>query len=161
MAISQRLKDYLDSRHAHYQVLYHEAAYTAPAVAHALHVPGKELAKVVILKVDEKFVMTVLPSTWSVDLSRLRAVLQGNEVRLATEEEIGALFPDCEIGSMSPFGNLYGLQVYVDQSLAQDEEIVFQGGTTHEAVRMRYQDFAALARPTVEQFHQPTLNMGF
>ena len=155
MAISQRLKDFLESQQARYQVLPHQVAYTAPEVAHALHVPGKELAKVVMVKIGDGFVMTVLPSTWNVDLDRLREVFRTRHVRLATEGELKGLFPDCETGAMSPFGNLYGLQVYVDRSLADDEEIVFQGGTSRDAIRMRYQDFATLARPTVEQFHQP------
>lgn len=155
MAISQRLKDYLDSHQAHHQVLPHQAAYTAPEIAHALHVPGKELAKVVMVKIGDRFVMTVLPSTWQVDLKRLEEVFGTSHVRLATEDELKALFPDCDIGAMSPFGNLYGLEVYVDWSLTEDEEIVFQGGTSREAVRMRYQEFAALAHPAVEEFHRP------
>ena len=155
MAISQRLKNFLDSQHARYQVLPHQAAYTAPEVAHTLHVPGKELAKVVVVNIGDGFVMTVLPSTWNVDLDRLREIFQSPHVRLATEGEVKGLFPDCETGAMSPFGNLYDLQVYVDQSLADDEEIVFQGGTSREAIRMRYEDFAALARPTLEHFHKP------
>ena len=153
MAITQRLKDFLDSKHVHYDVLAHQVAYTAPELAHALHVPGKEFAKVVVTKVGKQFVITVLPSTWNVDLTRLTRVFGTMEVRLATEEELRGLFPDCELGAMSPFGNLYGLGTYVDRSLTEDEKIVFRGGSRSDAVRMRYQDFATLAQATVAEFH--------
>ena len=153
MTILRRLKDYLESQKVHYEVLAHEEAYTATTIAHALHVPGKELAKVVIVKIGDRFVMTVLPSTWKVDLKRLKEVFRTNHVGLATEEEFKGLFPDCDIGAMPPFGNLYGLEVYVDRSLTEDEEIVFQAGTHREAIRMRYQDFATLVGPAVEELH--------
>ncbi len=155
MSIARKLKEYLDDQEVHYEVLIHEEAYTSPEIAHTLHVPGKDLAKVIMVKVEDRFVMTVLPSTWKVDLNRLKEVFQAHHVRLATEEEFKGLFPDCDLGAMPPFGNLYGLDVYVDRSLTEDEEIVFQAGTHQEAIRMRYQDFAALVGPTVEEFHQP------
>jgi len=98
--------------------------------------------------------MTVLPASWNVDLRRLRTVFATNQVRLATEDEITSLFPDCELGAMPPFGNLYGLPVFVDHSLTEDEEIVFQAGTHSDAIRMRYWDFASLAFPVVEEFHR-------
>lgn len=153
MAILARLKDYLDAEKVRYEVLSHREAYTAPEIAHALHVPGKELAKVVMVKVGERLVMAVLPSTWKVDLKRLKEVFRPHPVRLAKEEEFQQVFPDCDIGAMPPFGNLYGLEVYVDQSLTEDEEMVFQAGTHHEAMKMRYRDFAVLARPIVREFH--------
>jgi Ala-tRNA(Pro) deacylase len=95
----------------------------------------------------------VLPASWNVDLYRLRTVFDTYQVRLATENEIAGLFPDCELGAMPPFGNLYGLPVYVDQSLTEDEEIVFHAGTHSDAIRMRYWDFAALVFPVVAEFH--------
>ncbi len=119
-----------------------------------LHTPEKEMAKVVIVKVDRRFVMTVLPASWKVDLRRLRTVFATHSVRLATEDEIASLFPDCELGAMPPFGNLYRIPVYVDQSLTEDEEIVFQAGTHSDAIRMRYWDFAALVFPVVTEFHR-------
>ena len=160
MSISPKLKDYLDGHKVQYEVLTHREAYTAPEIAHTLHVPGKELAKVIMVKVREKFLMTVLPSTWKVSLNRLREVFGDSQVRLATEEEFKGLFPDCAIGAMPPFGNLYGLEVYVDSSLTADEEIVFQAGTHHDAIKMRYEDFAALVSPTVEEFHQVHSKVG-
>ena len=155
MTISRKLKEYLDGQNVHYEVLTHQEAFTASETAQTLHVPGKELAKVIMVKVENRYVMLVMPSTWKVDLKRLKEVFQANQVRLATEEEFKELFPDCEVGAMPPFGNLYGLEEYVDRSLTEDEEIVFQAGTHREAIRMRYQDFATLVSPTVEEFHQP------
>ena len=154
VTVLRRLKEYLDREKVRYEVLAHQEAYTAPEIAHELHVPGKELAKVVMVKVDDRFVMTVLQSTWNLDLKRLKEVFRTSHVRLATEEEFRGLFPDCDIGAMPPFGNLYGLEVYVDRSLTEDDEIVFQAGTHREAIRMRYQDFANRVGPTVEEFHQ-------
>lgn len=153
MPISRTLKAYLDRECVHYDVLPHPEAFRAVAIAQTLHTPEKEMAKVVIVKVDARFVMTVLPASWNVDLHRLRIVFATQQVRLATEEEIKGLFPDCELGAMPPFGNLYGLPVYVDQSLAEDKEIVFQAGTHSEAIRMRYWDIASLVFPVVEAFH--------
>ncbi len=153
MSISRKLKNFLDHEHVHYEILQHPEAYRAVAVAHALHAPEREIAKVVVVKVDSRFVMTVLPATWLVDLHRLRDVFHTPDVRLATEDEIKDLFPDCDLGSMPPFGNLYGLEIYVDRSLAEDEQIIFQGGTHSEAVRMRYADFAALVLPIAADFH--------
>lgn len=155
MSILKRLKDYLDQEKVSYEVLTHGEAYTAPELAQALHVPGKELAKVVMVKADERFVMTVLPANWKVDLKRLKDALRTSHARLATEEEFKGLFPDCELGTMPPFGNLYGLEVYVDRSLTADDDIVFQAGTHHEAVKLRYQDFSDLVRPAVVELHVP------
>lgn len=154
MTTLRRLKEYLDTEKIPYQVLTHQEAYTAPEIAEALHVPGKELAKVVIVKAGERFVMTVLPANWKVDVKRLKEVFGTGHVRLATEEEFQGLFPDCQVGTMPPFGNLYGLDVYVDRSLTEDEEIVFKAGTHVDAVKLRYQDFARLVNPTVAEFHQ-------
>ncbi len=153
MTILQRLKDYLDGQKVQYQVLTHQEAYTAPEIAHKLHVSGKELAKVVMVKVGERFVMTVLPSNLRLDLKRLKEVFGTSQVRLATEEEFKGLFPDCQVGTMPPFGNLYGLEVYVDQALTADEEIVFQAGSYVVAMKLRYQDFANLVHPSVVEFH--------
>ena len=153
----KRLKEYLDRQGVRYEVLIHREAFTAPEVAHALHVPGKALAKVVIVKAGEPYVMAVLPSTWKVDLKGLTELFGSRQSRLATEEELQRLFEDCDLGAMPPFGNLYGLEVYVDLALAANYEVVFQAGTHSEAVKLRYQDFATLVRPTVAEFHQPPM----
>ena len=160
MSISRALKEYLDREHVHYDVLPHPEAFRAAAIAHVLHPPEKEMAKVVIVKVDKQFVMTVLPASWQVDIHRLRDVFMTDHVRLATEEEFKNLFQDCELGAMPPFGILYGLPVFVDRSLTEDDEIVFQAGTHSEAIRMRYIDFAALVFPVVEEFHRSPSKVG-
>jgi Ala-tRNA(Pro) deacylase len=157
MSISRTLKAYLDRERVHYDVLPHPEAFRATDVAHTLHTPAQEMAKVVIVKVDERFVMTVLPASWNVDLHRLQDVFATRHLRLATEDEFKGLFPDCEVGAMPPFGTLYGLPVYVDHSLTKDEEIVFQAGNHSEAIRMRYMDFAALVFPVVTEFHRSPL----
>ena len=131
----------------------HPQAYTAYDVAPTLDVSGDLVAKVVVVKADQYFVMTVLSSPWRVDVKRLRDVLKAREVRLATEAEIANLFPECQVGTMPPFGNLYGMEVYVDQLLTEDESIVFEAGTHVGAIKLRYKDFADLVRPKVSAFH--------
>jgi len=153
----QRLQSYLDTHKIPYQVVNHSIAYTAREAADSLHIPADTFAKVVVVKADSRYLMAVLPSTWKVDLKRLEHVLKCQHVRLATEDELAILFPDCEIGSMPPFGNLYGTPVYVDATLALDEEIAFDAGSHIGAIRMRYKDFAELVRPQVAEFHhEPT-----
>lgn len=154
MSISPTLKAYLDRERVHYDVLPHPVVFRAAEIAHRLHTPEKEMLKVVIVKLRERFMMTVLPASWLVDLRRLRTVFATHQLQLATEEEINGLFPDCELGAMPPFGNLYGLPVYVDQSLTEDEEIVFHAGTHSDAIRMRDWDFASLVFPVVAEFHR-------
>jgi Ala-tRNA(Pro) deacylase len=151
MSMSARLKSYLDENHVHYTLMSHSPAYTAQAAAATLHVPGKELAKTVVVTAGTEHVIAVLPASRHVDLKRLATVL-GKSARLASEPEFIGLFPDSELGAMPPLGNLYHLPVYVDESLAADEEIVFHAGTHRDAVRMRYADFARLASPRVVSF---------
>ncbi len=153
MPVLKRLQSYLDTNKIPYELLSHPKAYTAHDLAETTHVPGYLVAKVVVVKADGYFVMTVLPSTWRVDLKRLREALDARDLRLATEAEIANIFPDCQVGAMPPFGNLYGIEVYVDQLLSEDESIVFEAGTYVGAMKLRYKDFAALVRPKVAAFH--------
>lgn len=154
MPISRTLKSRLDREHVHYDILNHSQTDRARAVAETLCLPEHSMAKVVIVKVKDRFVTMVLPATTKIDFQRLRGIFGTHRVRLATEEELAHLFPDCEVGAMPPLGTLYGLPVYVDHSLIGDEEIVFEGGTHSEAIRMRYWDFAALVFPVVAEFHR-------
>jgi Ala-tRNA(Pro) deacylase len=157
MIIHKRLQSYLDGRKIPYQIVNHSVAYTAQEAAESLHVPGNLFAKVVVVKAGERFVMLVLPSNWRVDLKHVADILECPHVRLATEEELADLFPDCEIGSMPPFGNLYGMSVYVDGLLTKDEEIFFDAGTHVGAIKLRYRDFVDLVHPQVAEFHrEPT-----
>ena len=117
-----------------------------------MHVPGRDWAKVVICVADEKPIQAVLPAPLIVNLDRLLALAGASSIRLALEDELRALFPDCESGAMPPFGPLYGQRVFVDAALAAEPEVVFNAGTHSEAIRMRYADFAAATKPTVGRF---------
>ncbi|MGR3295401.1 MAG: aminoacyl-tRNA deacylase [Candidatus Bathyanammoxibius sp.] len=152
MTIARKLKEYLDKNEAVYKVSTHQEVYTAQEVAATLHVPGKDIVKVVIVKTEGKFIMAVLPADHKVNVDKLRTVLRDPEARLATEGEFKGLFPDCDVGAMPPFGNLYDVGVYVDKSLAEDEEIVFQAGSHVETVKMKYRDFERLVGPEVIDF---------
>lgn len=151
MTVSARLKELLDKNKVRYTTMTHSPAYTAQAAAATLHVPGKELAKTVVVKAGEEIVLAVLPASYHVNLKKLGEIL-GKPVRLATEDEFAGLFPDCELGAMPPFGVLYNLPVVVDRVLAEDEEIVFNAGTHRDAIRMRFEDFEKLAEPKLASF---------
>ncbi len=149
MPILTKLKQYLDENAVQYEVLSHRLAYTAQEVAAAQHVKGREFAKVVMAKAGDGFVMAVLPAMEKLDTGKLARAAGGAQVQLATEQEFERLFPNCDAGAMPPFGNLFGLPVYVDQSLTKDETIVFQAGTHLDTVRMSFDDFARLVAPVV------------
>ena len=144
---TERLVTFLGERGVAYETIPHLIAYTAQGVAAAAHVAGRELAKTVVAKVDDGFVLAVLPAPLHVDLEALRRVTGSRSIRLATEQELQQLFPGCEVGAMPPFGNLYGLPVWVDTALAEDPTIVFNAGSHREAIRMTFADFARLVAP--------------
>ena len=147
--VPHQVKAFLDETKVPYQVLDHAKAFTAQGVAASLHVSGREFAKAVIVKKrDGRLLMAVLPGPRHVDLKALRELL-GAPVELAREEEFASLFPGCEPGAEPPFGNIYDLPVYVDESLRHDPEIVFNAGSYTEAIRMKYEDFERLVRPVV------------
>lgn len=149
MPILTKLREYLDRHQVRYEVLSHAQAFTAQEVAQAQHVHGREVAKVVIVRSGSDFIMTVLPATRRLDLERAAVVLGKPLLQLASEEQFSGLFSGCEPGAMPPFGNLYGLPVWVDRALTADESIVFNAGTHTQTVRMRYADFAQLVQPKV------------
>jgi Ala-tRNA(Pro) deacylase len=148
----QMLKEYLDYHLVKYVVIQHSPAFTMQEIASATHIPGKELAKTVIVKIDGALAMAVVPASQRVDLEQLREALEVREVRLAGEREFRDRFPDCEPGAMPPFGNLYEMDVYVADSLTEDEEIAFNAGSHTQLVRMAYRDFARLVQPQVMRF---------
>ncbi len=150
--VNEKLKEFLDRKGVKYQVARHSEVYTAQEIAAALHVPGKELAKVVIVKAGEQFSMAVLPASWRIDMDKLKGILGAKEIRLATEDEFRDLFPDCEVGAMPPFGNLYGLDVSVDKALSEDEEIFFQAGNHIESIKMNCKDYLKLVTPGIAEF---------
>jgi Ala-tRNA(Pro) deacylase len=147
-----KLKKFLDSNHVKYLSIAHSPAYTAQEVAASAHIPGKEMAKTVMVRIGDKVAMAVLPANRKVVLQDLRDITGSDQVRFATEDEFRDLFPDCEAGAMPPFGNLYGLDVYVTPSLAEDEEIAFNAGSHTEALKMAYRDFESLVHPRVVNF---------
>jgi Ala-tRNA(Pro) deacylase len=152
MKCRERLETYLRENGVPYEIRHHPLAYTAQEIAAAEHIPGKMLAKVVIARADERMVMLTMPAPYRVDFAKLKALLGTQEVRLAREEEFADLFPDCEVGAMPAFGNLYGVPVYVDKTLAKDEKIVMQAGSHTDTVSLAYADFRRLAGPTEGEF---------
>ena len=151
MGIPSKLISFLDQGKVRYEILHHPEAFTAQELTAIEHVKGKHHAKVVVVKSDGDKLMTVLPADRRVDLERLDKAT-GKRTALAGEADFKALFPDCAVGTMPPFGNLYGMATYVDQSLTEDDFIVFEAGTHTDAIRMSYPDYARLANPQVADF---------
>jgi Ala-tRNA(Pro) deacylase len=149
---AKKLKEFLDRNKVKYVAVSHSAAFTAQEIAASAHVPGKELAKTVLVNVDGKMAMAVLPASYRIDVRLLREAAGVSAVELAMEREFKGLFPDCELGAMPPFGNLYGMDVYVAQSLAEDDNIAFNAGSHTELIRMKYADFERLVKPKVLKF---------
>jgi len=147
-----RLKDFLDDQHIKYVTIQHSMAYTAQEIAAKAHIPGKELAKTVIVKIDGKNAMAVLPASYRINLGRLKQVCRASQVELASEEDFRDLFPGCETGAMPPFGNLYNMDVYVENSLVDDEDIAFNAGSHTELIKLSYQDFEKLVHPKTASF---------
>jgi len=152
MTVLKKLKDYLEKNQVRYDVGYHERVYTSQEIAAAMHVPGRELAKVVMVKADGKMVMLVLPASYQVETKKLKKALQCKKLAIAKEREFEELFPDCEVGAMPPFGNLYHLEVWVDQVLTEDEFIFFRAGSHVETLKVKYNDYARLVNPRVGDF---------
>jgi len=149
---SKKLKTFLDSQKIKYIKITHSPAYTAQEIAQTAHIPGKELAKTVIINIDGKKAMAVLPSNYAVDFDYFRKETGAKKIELATEEQFKDMFPDCEVGFMPPFGNLYGMDVYVDEHLTKDKEIAFNAGVHLELFKMSYNDFAKLVKPRILKF---------
>lgn len=145
----KKLMDYLDDNGKKYVVQKHSKAYTAQEVAASAHIPGQNMAKTVMVKVDGDLTMVVVDSNHDVDLDGIAEALGAKEVTLASEDEFGDTFPDCDLGAMPPFGNLYEVSTYVAESLSDNEEIAFNAGSHNELVKMGYQDFAELVQPEV------------
>lgn len=150
------IREFLQGRRVWFETLLHTPAPTATKLARAIHVPGRCVAKSVLIKSDDNYVLAVLPATSRINLERLGQVIGGHVVRLATEDEAELVFGDCERGALPPFGRLYGLTTLVDASLSGGSEIVFVGNARHEGVRMRYRDYEALESPVRARFAQQT-----
>lgn len=152
MPIPRDLRSFLKEQHIQYHSLYHPSTYTAQQLAHAEHMKGQWIAKSVVLKGGDEFVLAVMPAVYKIDFPLMKKVIGKDELRLATETEIKQLFPDCEVGAIPPCGNLYHLKVVVDESLRANEEIIFSAGTHREAIQMKYSDFEKAVKPTVARF---------
>ena len=148
----KKLKEFLDANHVKYVSIIHSKAYTAQEVAASAHVSGKTMAKTVIVDLDGKLAMAVLPANRKIVLQDLREITGSDQVRFASEEQFKQSFPDCETGAMPPFGNLYRMDVFVAESLAENEEIAFNAGSHIEVIKLPYRDFERLAQPRVVSF---------
>ncbi len=148
----RKIKEYLDSHHARYVVISHSQAFTAQEVAASAHIPGKEMAKTVMVKADGKMLMAVVPATDYVHLPVLGKALGAKEVEVAREAEFRDLFPECETGAMPPLGKLFDVDMVVSRKLSADPEIAFNAGSHREIVRMPYRDYDRLVHPKVLDF---------
>ena len=148
----KKLKDFLDSNNIKYVTISHSPAYTAQQVAASSHISGKEVAKTVMVKIDNEIAMAVLPASCKVNMELLKGTIKADKIELASEHEFKDLFPGCDCGAMPPFGNLYGMDVYVAENLAKDEEIAFNAGSHTELIRLAYKDFEHLVQPKELKF---------
>lgn len=149
---AKKLKEYLDNQKIEYVSIFHAAASTSQRIAATSHIPGKELAKTVMVKIDGKMAMAVLPASHNISFELFKKLANAETVELTTELAFVNLFPDCEVGAMPPFGNLYGMDVYVAEILSEDEEISFNAGTHTELIRMNYKDFVKVVNPKMGHF---------
>ena len=149
---AQKLKEFLDSSRIKYVTITHSLAFTAQEIAACAHVAGKALAKTVIVKIDDKMAMAVLPASYRVNFDLLKKATGASKVELANEQEFRDMFPELEVGAMPPFGNLYGMDVFVDESLSQDDEIAFNDGSHTELMKLAYRDFEQLVKPKTARF---------
>ncbi|HQU59570.1 MAG: YbaK/EbsC family protein [Phaeodactylibacter sp.] len=156
---TQKLKTFLDSHRVPYLTIHHSMAFTAQQIAASAHISGKEIAKTVMIKVDGKMAMAVLPASFQVDFDLLKRTTGASKVELADEREFKDRFPECEIGAMPPFGNLYGMDVFVAESLTKQEEIAFNAGSHTELIQMGYKDFERLVKPEVLKFSAESIHV--
>jgi Ala-tRNA(Pro) deacylase len=145
----RKLKEFLDKEGVKYVTVSHSVAYTAQEIAARAHVRGKQLAKTVMVKLDGRMAMAVLPATFKVDFDLLKEASGAKQAELASEREFKDMFPDCELGAMPPFGNLYGFEVFVAKTLAADDEIAFNAGSHTELLKLPYREFERLVKPKV------------
>lgn len=149
---AERLVSYLDQNKVKYITIKHSLAFTAQETAASAHIPGKSMAKTVMINIKGKLAMAVLPASNKINFPELKGSLGIDSVKLAHENEFLNMFPDCEVGAMPPFGNLYGMDVYVAKSLTENEEIAFNSCSHSELIQMKYKDFERLVQPKVFEF---------
>ncbi len=149
---AETLLQYLEEQGVDYEILRHDRAYTAQEVAASAHIPGDELAKAVMVLVDGEMGMALLPASYRVNLDLIKQGLDAEKVELATEKQFKDRFPDCDVGALPPFGNLYGIPIYADQQLSKHIDLAFCGGTHTELIRMPFDDFKHLTNPKIINF---------
>ena len=149
-----KVPQFLKERNVEFDVISHRDTYDAQRMAATIHVSGRDVAKTVLLRANGgyTYIVAVLPANKAIDFELASQMLGGSKIELATEIEISQRCPDCEIGALPPFGSYYGMTTMVDESLLEDEEIVFEGNTHHEAIRMKLQDFRHIEEPLVGSF---------
>lgn len=153
MPLAQNVSEFLKSSRVAYEIIQHPLAFTAQEVAASVHVTGKEVAKTLVVNADGKYLMAVIPAPHKLNFKALKETIGAKEVRLATETELSQLFPECEVGAMPPFGNLYGMPVYVSSALkarceaSPGKEIIFNACTHTEVMKLSYKDFDRLVQP--------------
>jgi len=147
-----KLKEFLKGHNITYKTISHSQAFTAQEIAASSHIPGRELAKTVMVKIDGTMAMAVVPASYRIDFALLKSAAGASKVELATENDFKDIFPGCEVGAMPPFGNLYGMDVYVAESLAKDGDIAFNAGSHTELVTISYKDFETHVKPKVAKF---------
>ena len=148
----EKLKSFLDNHKVKYVIISHSPAFTAQQIAASASIPGKELAKTVMIKIDGKMAMAVLSAPDRVDFNLLKKAVGAEEIQLADEEEFKDIFTDCEVGAMPPFGNLYNMTVFVSDKLAEDKEIVFNAGSHRELMKLDYEDYKEMVKPDERHF---------
>lgn len=146
---AKKLKDFLDQNRIKYISIKHSPAFTSQEIAQSAHIPGKSFAKTVIVKLDKKLAMAVLPAKYLIDIDKLKEITGVDFIELADEKEFENLFPGCEVGAMPPFGNLYNMDVFIAESLTKDEEIAFNAGSHTEVIKLAFKDFEKLVQPKV------------
>jgi len=151
---TRKLVDYLEHNNIQFNSLKHQRTFSAKKTAASAHIKGKEMAKTLLLKLDDQYTMAVLPADYKVDMKRIKQISGAKYVELATEWELEKVFPDCKVGAMPPFGNLYHIPVIVDKTLEEDTEICFNAGTHKELFQIKYQDYKKLVHPRLANIHR-------
>jgi len=148
----EKIRKYLDENDVHYEIIDHRVEYTAQRVAESIHIHGQEVAKTVIIKVDGELHMAVVSSSQMVDISFLQKIFGTKEIVLADEKDFEDIFPDCEVGAMPPFGNLYKMKMFISEKLSTQQEFVFNAGSHGNLIKIRYYDYERLIHPMIVNF---------
>lgn len=143
---AEMVRKYLMEHGVSYETHTHPKAFTTSEVAEAEHLPGKAIAKTVMLMADDRLVMAVIPGDHMIDLDKAENALHAKRVRLAEENEFVPSFPDCEPGAEPPFGAIYEVPTLVDEGL-DGPNITFNAGTHTETITVALGDYLELTTP--------------